>query len=218
VAGPRQRGDRPVREPSRCCGAVCSHGRAGSTADKCQRAPARSRAQIAETGFRGGYGTLRDYLRPFGRWATLRRRRRPGRFARSLGWLLRRPDTLDRDELVKVNDGRARCAHLDALARHVTAFAECSPAATASASTRGLPRSRPTTCPSFTPCHRPETRLRRGTQRADAAAQLRRGGRHRRQDQDVEAANVRPRPARPPQAHPARPLNCSARPRDHFDQ
>src|SRR5690349_23686814 len=34
------------------------------------------------------------------------------------------PDNLDPDEQVKVKDIRTRCPHLDALAGHVTAFAE----------------------------------------------------------------------------------------------
>ncbi len=39
-------------------------------------------------------------------------------------WLLTNPDSLDQDEAVQLKQARERCPHLDALAGHVTAFAE----------------------------------------------------------------------------------------------
>jgi transposase len=40
------------------------------------------------------------------------------------GWLLRHPDSLDVDEQLKLKQVLARCPDLDAVAGHITAFAE----------------------------------------------------------------------------------------------
>lgn len=81
-------------------------------------------AEIVARGFRGGYSTLRDYLRPFRALGSAPKTPAPPKVRQVTGWLLRHPDGLGPDEKAKVDDIRARCAHLDATATHVTAFAE----------------------------------------------------------------------------------------------
>jgi transposase len=81
-------------------------------------------AEIKALGYRGSYGTLRTYLRPFRTSGAAPKTPAPPKVRQIAGWLLRHPDNLDPDEQVKVTDIRTRCPHLDALAGHVTAFAE----------------------------------------------------------------------------------------------
>jgi transposase len=82
-------------------------------------------AEIRTLGYRGSYGTLRNYLRPF---KTLRTAPpvtpRPPKVRHITGWMLRHPDHLDPDEHVKLQQVRARCPHLDAVAGHVSEFAK----------------------------------------------------------------------------------------------
>jgi transposase len=82
-------------------------------------------AEITARGYRGSYGTVRDYLQPFRALGAAP----PARPARPkvrevTGWLLRHPDSLDADEQVKLKQALARCPHLDATARHVAAFGD----------------------------------------------------------------------------------------------
>jgi hypothetical protein len=83
-------------------------------------------AEIRERGYPGNYGTVRDYLRPFRELrAAPPSRDRPAPKARDISrWLLSRPESLQEDEKLKLRDARDRCPHVDALAGHVTAFAE----------------------------------------------------------------------------------------------
>ena len=82
-------------------------------------------AELRGRGYKGGYGTIRDYVQPF---------REPGAAppavpgppkARDLAsWILTDPDHLGDDEKAKLAQARERCLHLDALAGHVTGFAK----------------------------------------------------------------------------------------------
>jgi transposase len=82
-------------------------------------------AELRERGYKGGYGTIRDYVLPF-REAGAAPPAVPGPpKARDLAsWILKDPDNLDDDEKAKLAQARERCPHLDALAGHVTDFAK----------------------------------------------------------------------------------------------
>jgi Transposase len=81
--------------------------------------------EVRGRGYRGSYSTVRDYLQPF-REAGVAPPAVPAppKVRDVTSWMLRHPDTLDADEQVKLKQVLARCPHLDALAGHVTAFAE----------------------------------------------------------------------------------------------
>ena len=82
-------------------------------------------AELRERGYKGGYGTIRDYVLPF-REAGAAPPAVPGPpKARDLAsWILTDPDNLGDDEKEKLARARERCPHLDALAGHVTEFAK----------------------------------------------------------------------------------------------
>ena len=82
-------------------------------------------AELKERGYKGGYGTIRDYMLPF-REAGAAPPAVPGLpKARDLAsWILTDPDHLGDDEKEKLARARERCPHLDALAGHVTEFAK----------------------------------------------------------------------------------------------
>jgi len=81
--------------------------------------------EIQAMGYRGSYGTLRAYLRPFkAANAAPPLVPRPPKVRDVTGWMLRHPDDLDADEHVKLKDARSRCPHLDQVAGHVTEFAK----------------------------------------------------------------------------------------------
>jgi hypothetical protein len=81
-------------------------------------------AELKERGYKGGYGTIRDYVLPF-READAAPPAVPGQpKARDLAsWILTDPDNLDDDEKDKLAQAREGCPHLDALAGHFTEFA-----------------------------------------------------------------------------------------------
>jgi transposase len=81
--------------------------------------------ELKERGFKGGYGTIRDYMLPF-REAGAAPPAVPGPpKARDLAsWILTDPENLGDDEKEKLARARERCPHLDALAGHVTEFAK----------------------------------------------------------------------------------------------
>ena len=82
-------------------------------------------AELKERGYKGGYGTIRDYVLPF-REAGAAPPAVPGPpKARHLAsWILTDPDNLDDEEKAKLAQARQRCPHLDSLAGHVTKFAK----------------------------------------------------------------------------------------------
>ncbi len=81
-------------------------------------------AEIRGQGYRGGYGTVRDYLQPFRALAAAPPATpAPPKVREVTSWMLRDPDSLD-DEKAKLAQARERCPHLDALAGHVTEFAK----------------------------------------------------------------------------------------------
>ncbi len=81
-------------------------------------------AEIRALGYQGSLRTVRGYLRPFRATHTAPTTARPPKVRRIAGWLLRHPNQLDADEHIKLKEVRAACPHLDALADHITAFAE----------------------------------------------------------------------------------------------
>jgi len=82
-------------------------------------------AEIRGQGYRGGYGTVRDYLQPFRALAAAPPATpAPPKVRHVTSWLLRDPDSLDEDEKLTLTQIRERCPHLDALAGHVTEFAK----------------------------------------------------------------------------------------------
>jgi transposase len=81
-------------------------------------------AEIKARGYRGSYGTVRDYLQPFRELGTAPPARPvPPKVRDVAGWLLRDPDSLDEDEELKLKQVKERCPHLQALAGHVSEFA-----------------------------------------------------------------------------------------------
>ncbi len=82
-------------------------------------------AEIKALGYRGSYGTLRGYLRPFRAvGAAPPAPTRPPKVRHIASWILRRHDDLDPEEQVRLKEVRARCQHLDAIADHVAAFGD----------------------------------------------------------------------------------------------
>ena len=82
-------------------------------------------AELRDRGYRGGYGTIRDYVQPFRELRTAPPAVPVPPKARDVAsWILRDPDTLDDDEKAKLAQVRERCPHLHALAGHVTGFAK----------------------------------------------------------------------------------------------
>ena len=82
-------------------------------------------AELRERGYKGGYGTIRDYVQPFRELGAAPPAMPGPPKARALAsWILKDPDSLDEDEKTGLAQARERCPHLDALAGHVTEFAK----------------------------------------------------------------------------------------------
>jgi transposase len=90
-------------------------------------------AELREQGWAGSEQTVRRYVRPF-RQALAAPDPAPAvpKPRQITRWLLTRPDHLQEDEQAQLQAIRARCPHIDALAGHVTAFAEMMTARTGS--------------------------------------------------------------------------------------
>jgi transposase len=90
-------------------------------------------AELREQGWSGSEQTVRRYVRPFRQALAA-----PGpaqaipKTRQITRWLLTRPGHLQADEQAQLEAIRARCRHIDALAGHVTAFAEMMTARTGS--------------------------------------------------------------------------------------
>jgi transposase len=90
-------------------------------------------AELREQGWTGSEQTVRRYVRPF-RQALAAPDPAPAvpKTRQITRWLLTRPDHLQEDEQAQLQAIRARCPHIDALAGHVTSFAEMMTARTGS--------------------------------------------------------------------------------------
>jgi transposase len=90
-------------------------------------------AELQQRGWAGSEQTVRRYVRPF-RQAPAAPGPAPAvpKTRQITRWLLTRPDHLQPDEQAQIQAIRARCPHIDALAGHVTAFAEMMTARTGS--------------------------------------------------------------------------------------
>jgi transposase len=90
-------------------------------------------AELRERGWTGSVQTVRRYVRPF-RQAPAAPAPAPAipKTRQITRWLPTRPDHLQADEQAQLQAIRARCPHIDALAGHVTAFAEMMTARTGS--------------------------------------------------------------------------------------
>ena len=95
-------------------------------------------AELQQRGWAGSEQTVRRYVRPFRQGLAA-----PGpaqavpKTRQITRWLLTRPDHLQADEQAQLEAVRARCPHIDALAGHVTAFAEMMTARTGSRDLEG---------------------------------------------------------------------------------
>ena len=82
-------------------------------------------AEIRTQGYRGSLGTVLGYLRPFRALAAAPPAVPAPPTVRAVtSAILRHPDSLDADEQLTLKEARARCPHLDAVAEHVSGFAE----------------------------------------------------------------------------------------------
>ena len=80
--------------------------------------------EVKALGFRGSYGTVYAYLRPFKGKAAPPAVPAPPKVRHITSWIRRRPDNLDAGEQLKLKEIRAACPHLDALRGHVEEFAK----------------------------------------------------------------------------------------------
>jgi transposase len=81
--------------------------------------------EIRAVGYRGSAQTVRRYLHPFRATRTAPPPvPDPPKVRRLSGWIMTDPDHLDPNDQAQLDDARARCPHLDALAGHVTEFAK----------------------------------------------------------------------------------------------
>jgi transposase len=90
-------------------------------------------AELRKRGWAGSEQTVRRYVRPFRQaLAALDPAPAVPKTRQITRWVLTRPDHLQEDEQAQLQAIRARCPHIDALAGHVTSFAEMMTARTGS--------------------------------------------------------------------------------------
>ena len=75
-------------------------------------------------GYRGGYTTVRDYVRLLRQAGAAPVRTPVPKVRQITSWMLRRPDDLTDAERVGLKQVLAGCRHIEATATHVSAFAE----------------------------------------------------------------------------------------------
>jgi hypothetical protein len=80
--------------------------------------------EITARGYRGSYGGVYAYLRPFRAQPAPPAVPAPPKVRHITSWILRDPATLDDDEQAHLSAARACCPHLNTLASHVTEFAK----------------------------------------------------------------------------------------------
>jgi transposase len=82
-------------------------------------------AELRDRGYRGGYGTIRDYVLPFRELGAAPPAAPAPPKARDVArWILSDPDHLDDEEKTTLAVILSRCPQLDDLAGHVTEFAK----------------------------------------------------------------------------------------------
>ena len=82
-------------------------------------------AELRDRGYRGGYGTIRDYVQPFRDLGTAPPAvPAPPKTRDVASWILRDPARLDDEQKTTLAKIRDRCPDLDVLAGHVTGFAK----------------------------------------------------------------------------------------------
>jgi hypothetical protein len=110
------------------------------------RSAAQLFTEIRTFGYRGSYGTVREYVQPFRTLDGAPRLtpRRP-KVREVTGWMLRHPDSRKPDQPVKLKQVLTNCPYLAAAARHVMAFAEIMTDSRGETSTDGSTRSVHTT-------------------------------------------------------------------------
>lgn len=81
--------------------------------------------EIREQGYPGSQVTVGEYLRPLRAAGIAPAASPPAPKVRTVTrWLLTHPEHLDEDDTLELKKVRARCAHLEAVAGHVAAFAD----------------------------------------------------------------------------------------------
>jgi transposase len=81
--------------------------------------------EIRERGYRGSRGTLAGYLAPFRAVGAAPAPQPAAPKVRHVAsWMLHHPDDLDEEQRLGLEQVRAACPHLDAIAGHVSVFAE----------------------------------------------------------------------------------------------
>jgi Homeodomain-like domain len=157
-------------------------------------------AELQAQGWKGSAQAVRRYVRPFRQLAAAPLPAPAVPKARQITrWLLSRPASLDPGEHAQLEGIRARCPHINALAAHVTSFAEMMTNRTGEHQLEGwLAAVEADDQPHL---HSFAAGIRRDqaavTARAYPALQLRRGRGQRQPDQDAQTPDVRPRPLRP---------------------